>query len=103
MASAVAALSDIDYFILGALSKLVATSSTYPYIVIKSRLQAGQTHALRYKSSLDGLLTIVREEGVEGLYKGVGSKLLQSVLTAAILFVCQRRMYELTKKAIALA
>ncbi|KAJ7744460.1 mitochondrial carrier [Mycena maculata] len=99
-ATAVAVLTDWDFFLLGALSKLVATSSTYPYIVIKSRLQAGQAHALRYKSSLDGLLTILREEGLEGLYKGIGSKLVQSVLTAAILFAGQRRIYEITKKAI---
>ena len=30
--TAVAVLSDWDYFLLGALSKLVATSSTYPYM-----------------------------------------------------------------------
>jgi hypothetical protein len=66
--------------------------------VVKSRLQAGHAHALKYKSSLDGLLTILMEEGVEGLYKGIGSKLIQSVLTAAILFAGQRRIYELTKK-----
>lgn len=66
--------------------------------VVKSRLQAGHASALRYKSALDGLLTIVQEEGIEGLYKGVGSKLTQSVLTAAILFACQRRLYEITKK-----
>ncbi|TFK92846.1 mitochondrial carrier [Polyporus arcularius HHB13444] len=98
--NAVAVLTDWDYFLLGALSKLVATSSTYPYIVVKSRLQAGQAHAQRYKSALDGVLTILREEGVEGLYRGVGSKLAQSVLTAAILFAGQRRIYELTKKAL---
>jgi adenine nucleotide transporter 17 len=40
----------------------------------------------------------LKEEGIEGLYKGIGSKLLQSVLTAAILFAVQRRIYELTKK-----
>ncbi|THH29391.1 hypothetical protein EUX98_g4801 [Antrodiella citrinella] len=95
-----AVLSDWDYFLLGALSKLIATSSTYPYIVIKSRLQAGQAHALRYKSAMDGLLTIVKEEGVEGLYKGVGNKLTQSVLTAAILFVSQKRIFEMTKQAL---
>ncbi|KAL1747472.1 mitochondrial carrier domain-containing protein [Schizophyllum fasciatum] len=100
-AAAVAVLSDWDFFLLGALSKLIATGSTYPYIVVKSRLQAGHASALRYKSSLDGLLTILREEGVQGLYKGVGSKLLQSVLTAAILFAGQRRIYEITKRAIA--
>jgi adenine nucleotide transporter 17 len=98
--SAVAVLSDRDFFVLGALSKLVATSSTYPYIVLKSRLQAGQARAEQYKSSFDGLATILKEEGIQGLYKGVGSKLLQSVFTAAILFAVQRRIYELTKKAI---
>ena len=68
--------------------------------MVKSRLQAGHANALKYKSSLDGLVTILMEEGVEGLYKGIGSKLVQSVLTAAILFAGQRRIYELTKKVI---
>ncbi|KAJ7498952.1 mitochondrial carrier domain-containing protein [Mycena latifolia] len=100
VATAVAVLTDWDFFLLGALSKLVATSSTYPYIVVKSRLQAGHANALKYKSSIDGLLTILKEEGIEGLYKGIGSKLTQSVLTAAILFAGQRRIYEITKKTI---
>jgi len=65
---------------------------------VKSRLQAGSANALKYKSSLDGLLTILQEEGVEGLYKGIGSKIVQSVLTAAILFASQRRIFEITKK-----
>ncbi|KAJ7204322.1 mitochondrial carrier domain-containing protein [Mycena pura] len=100
IAAAVAVLSDGDVFLLGALAKLVATSATYPYIVVKSRLQAGHARALGYKSSLGGLLTILDEEGVGGLYKGVGSKLVQSVLTAAMLFVGQRRIYEMAKIAI---
>ncbi|KIJ20078.1 hypothetical protein PAXINDRAFT_166232 [Paxillus involutus ATCC 200175] len=98
--SAVAVLGDWDFFLLGALSKLVATGITYPYIVVKSRLQAGQVHAQRYKSSFEGLSTILKEEGLQGLYKGAGSKLLQSVLTAAILFAGQKRIYEVTKKAV---
>ena len=61
-------------------------------------MQAGHSSALGYKSTLDGLLTILQEEGIHGLYKGVGSKLTQSVLTAAILFAGQRRIYEITKK-----
>jgi len=100
LATAVAILSDWDFLVLGAFSKLVATASTYPYFVVKSRLQAGHPRALKYKSSLNGLLTIFQEEGIEGLYKGIGSKLVQSVLTAAILFAGQRRIYELIKTAI---
>lgn len=61
-------------------------------------MQAGSSDAARYKSSLDGLLTIVREEGIEGLYKGISTKLTQSVLNAALLFVSQRRIYEMTKE-----
>ncbi|KAK7049544.1 hypothetical protein VNI00_005575 [Paramarasmius palmivorus] len=93
-------LSDFDFFILGAISKLVATLTTYPYIVVKSRLQAGH---VKYKSSVDGLKTIIKEEGFGGLYKGAGSKLTQSVLTAAFLFAAQRRIYEITKAAVTIA
>jgi solute carrier family 25 (peroxisomal adenine nucleotide transporter), member 17 len=53
---------------------------------------------MRYKSSLDGILTVIEEEGISGLYKGIGNKLVQSVLTAAILFACQKRIYEVIKK-----
>lgn len=67
--------------------------------VVKSRLQAGHAAAARYRSALHGLRTIIAEEGVSGIYKGVVSKLLQSMLTAAILFASQRRIYEMTKVA----
>lgn len=100
LATAVAVLTDWDYFLLGALSKLVATGLTYPCIVVKNRLQAGSK---RYKSLLYGVMTIAKEEGVEGLYKGISSKLLQSVLTAAILFASQKRIYELVKQALTAA
>lgn len=93
-AAAAAVLTDLDFFMLGALSKFIATGSTYPYIVVKSRLQAG--HA-KYKSAVDGILSIIKNEGVGGIYKGVGNKLIQSVLTAAILFVGQKRIYEAVK------
>jgi len=70
-------------------------------IVVKSRMQSGHALGKDYKSSWDGLTTIVKQEGVAGLYKGIESKLVQSVLTAAILFAGQKRIYELTKAALA--
>lgn len=94
------ALTDWDMFILGAASKLVATGVTYPYIVVKSRLQAA-TH--KYKSSVAAVLHILKTEGLNGLYAGLLPKLIQSMLTAAFLFVAQRRIFEAVKLAITVA
>ncbi|WVQ79808.1 hypothetical protein IAT38_001908 [Cryptococcus sp. DSM 104549] len=91
-------LTDWDLFILGAASKLVATGGTYPYLVVKSRLQAA-TH--KYQSSLKAVLHILEHEGLTGLYAGLVPKLLQSMLTAAFMFVAQRRIYEFVKGLVA--
>ncbi|CAJ0916062.1 16188_t:CDS:2 [Entrophospora sp. SA101] len=74
-------LKNSDFFILGAISKLVATTLTYPYIVMKSRMQLRQTSKGngRYHSVLDGIKKIIESEGIKGLYKGISSKLLQSL------------------------
>jgi len=88
------ALGPLDFFLLGAISKLAATSATYPYIVIKSRMQLKQTdESLRYKSPLDGFRQILKNEGVKGLYKGIESKLVQSVLTSAFLFAFKEELF----------
>ncbi|RKP09012.1 mitochondrial carrier domain-containing protein, partial [Thamnocephalis sphaerospora] len=85
------------FFLLGAISKLAATSITYPYIVVKARMQMKQSSSndeTRYKSVTDGFRKIVKNEGVAGLYKGIHSKLLQSVLTAAFLFYYKEALYK---------
>ncbi|KAI3635792.1 hypothetical protein MIR68_006430 [Amoeboaphelidium protococcarum] len=106
-------LTEVDFFILGALSKLVATFLTYPYIVIKSRMQLRQKKAAssgvgsskgssdtrpKYADTLNSIKTVLKEEGVTGLYKGLGSKLTQSVLTAAILFMAKEKLFVITKE-----
>lgn len=93
-------LTDFDLFLLGALSKLVATGVTYPYLVVKSRLQVA-SH--KYKSSVTAVLSILKTEGLAGLYAGLGPKLLQSALTAAFMFVAQRRIFEFVKGLILVA
>lgn len=90
-------LTDWDLFMLGALSKLIATGVTYPYLVVKSRLQVA-SH--KYKSSVTAVLEILKTEGLRGVYAGLGPKLLQSALTAAFMFVAQRRIYEVVKSLI---
>lgn len=90
-------LTDFDNFLLGAVTKLLATGTTYPYLSIKSRLQAGKQ---KYNGSLDALNTIIAEEGIGALYRGIAPKLVQSMLTAAFLFASKERFYLLAKAAI---
>lgn len=69
------------------------------FSVIKSRMQLRQSTKddnERYNSVFSGLLKIFREEGVDGLYKGFVSKVVQSVLTAAFLFMYKEALFKYT-------
>jgi adenine nucleotide transporter 17 len=50
----------------------------------------------RYKSILDGIRKILKQEGIKGLYKGIESKLVQSVLTAAFTFAFKEELYNMS-------
>jgi adenine nucleotide transporter 17 len=59
-----------DAFYLGAIGKILATSITYPYITVKSRMHVASKDGPR--ESLNGSLKkIIKEEGYTGLYKGI--------------------------------
>ncbi|KAJ5653512.1 hypothetical protein N7490_000515 [Penicillium lividum] len=82
-----------DAFYLGALGKILATSITYPYITIKSRMHVASKDGP--KESLNGSLKrIIQEEGWKGLYKGIGPKVTQSAITAAFLFAFKDVLYD---------
>ncbi|CAK4032668.1 Peroxisomal membrane PMP47B [Lecanosticta acicola] len=87
-----------DSFVLGALGKLAATSITYPYITVKSR-----AHVASADSPKEGITAtlkrIYRDEGIGGLYGGIGPKVTQSVITAAFLFAFKDALYDMTVKA----
>lgn len=74
-------------FFIGALGKLVATALTYPYITLKLRMHVRKKDSPDQKLLMAGQLRkIIHDEGVGGLYGGVGVKLLQLITTAAFLF-----------------
>lgn len=58
-----------DAFALGAIGKLLATSITYPYITVKSRMHVASKEGPQ-GGMASSVRRIVREEGWAGLYKG---------------------------------
>ncbi|TVY75782.1 Peroxisomal membrane protein PMP47B [Lachnellula suecica] len=84
-------------FLLGALGKLFATSITYPYITVKSQMHVAGRDGGK-ENMMVAMRRIIREEGYVGLYKGIGPKVTQSVLTAAFLFAFKDVLYEQTIK-----
>jgi adenine nucleotide transporter 17 len=91
-------------FLLGAAAKVGATIVTYPLIVVKARLQAvnAATEAgMRYRGTWHAITTMARDEGAAGFFKGMGAKLLQTALGAALMLAIRERVYEGTRAAVA--
>lgn len=63
-------IKPLDVFVLGAIGKLLATSITYPYITIKSRMHVVNNAEGDAEGMARSLKRVVREEGWSGLYKG---------------------------------
>ncbi|KAK7003623.1 hypothetical protein BgiMline_005093 [Biomphalaria glabrata] len=85
-------LSGLMYFILGAVAKTAATVITYPLQVIQSRLRAGFAKEENTQSLKQNILHLIRTRGVGSLYKGLEAKLLQTVLTAALMFAIYEKI-----------
>ncbi|CDS08666.1 hypothetical protein LRAMOSA10027 [Lichtheimia ramosa] len=79
-------------FVVGALSKTLATIVTYPYIMAKVRLQWKPSKEIQdkvkpYKGSIDVLTRVLQTEGFFGWYRGMGAQISKAVLSQALLFM----------------
>eukprot|EP00064_Thunnus_orientalis_P004623 superscaffoldBa00000425_g4635 len=102
-------ISSAEIFLIGAIAKAVATTATYPLQTVQAILRFGQ-----YKGDGKGgvmgslsnvfslLMDRIRRHGVLGLYKGLEAKLLQTVLTAALMFVVYEKITAATFKVMGL-
>ncbi|KAF3433623.1 hypothetical protein FNV43_RR24726 [Rhamnella rubrinervis] len=72
-------------FISGGLAGITAASTAYPLDLVRTRL-AAQTNVMYYRGFCHALQTICRDEGIFGLYKGLGTTLLSVAPTFAINF-----------------
>lgn len=91
--------STLTIFLMGAMAKTFATILTYPLQLIQTKLRHGRTSSdksLRNispnASVIQMLLTILKANGFAGLFVGLEAKLMQTVLTAALMFTAYEKI-----------
>lgn len=80
-------------FLIGALAKAIATVFTYPLQVIKTRLQS---RAGNYSGIWNAVGTMYKEDGCAGFFQGVRTKLTQTVLNSAFMFLFYEKIFVVT-------
>ncbi|XP_043697709.1 peroxisomal adenine nucleotide carrier 1-like [Telopea speciosissima] len=99
------ALSAFQAFVLGAVSKSIATFLTYPAIRCKVMIQAsdpddddGSKEAQpKSKKTVSGVLyTIWKKEGLLGFFKGLQAQILKTVLGSALLLMIKEKITRTT-------
>jgi len=84
--------SALDFLVLSGVAKVFAGSTTYPYQVIRTRLQMYDAEST-YRGTSDVVAKVWKKEGFAGFYKGLGPNLLRVLPSTWVTFL----VYEKTK------
>jgi hypothetical protein len=102
------ALSAFSAFLLGAISKSVATILTYPLIRCKVMIQAADPDeddddeserpgkSKSPKTMLGALHAMWSKEGIPGFFKGLHAQILKTVLSSALLLMIKEKISRFT-------
>jgi solute carrier family 25 (mitochondrial folate transporter), member 32 len=89
----------VESVVLGGTSKIVASCVTYPYQVIKSRLQQrGVGSKYHYTGLMDCVAVTWKNEGLRGLYRGLVPNAVKVVPNSALTFVIYEETLKLLKR-----
>ncbi|GMI94646.1 EMBRYO DEFECTIVE 104, suppressor of high stearate content 1, SODIUM HYPERSENSITIVE 1 [Hibiscus trionum] len=88
-------IGNIETLLIGSLAGAISSSATFPLEVARKQMQVGALNGRQiYKNVLHALVSILEQEGIQGLYKGLGPSCLKLVPAAGISFMC----YEACKR-----
>lgn len=101
----VRSLTAVEAFVVGALSKAIATVLTFPFIRSKAILNTWvKIHGedSTPPSLMQALMDIINQEGLAGLFVGIYPQLTKGVLNAALMLMLKEKVDEAVEKAFAL-
>lgn len=87
-------IGNIETLLIGSLAGAISSTATFPLEVARKHMQAGAVSGKVYKNVLHALATILEQEGVQGLYRGLGPSCVKLMPAAGISFMC----YEACKR-----
>ncbi|KAH7574145.1 hypothetical protein ACOSP7_008170 [Xanthoceras sorbifolium] len=88
-------IGNIETLLIGSLAGAISSSATFPLEVARKHMQVGAVSGRQvYKNVLHALASILEQEGLPGLYKGLGPSCMKLVPAAGISFMC----YEACKR-----
>ncbi|TYH79913.1 hypothetical protein ES332_D03G096300v1 [Gossypium tomentosum] len=88
-------IGNIETLLIGSLAGAISSSATFPLEVARKQMQVGALNGRQvYKNVFHSLSSILKQEGIHGLYKGLGPSCMKLVPAAGISFMC----YEACKR-----
>ncbi|KQK07274.1 adenine nucleotide transporter BT1, chloroplastic/mitochondrial [Brachypodium distachyon] len=88
-------IGNVQTLLIGSAAGAISSTATFPLEVARKQMQVGAVGGRKvYKNMLHALLSILEDEGVGGLYRGLGPSCMKLVPAAGISFMC----YEACKK-----
>lgn len=87
-------LKPSEAFFLGAVSKSLATIVTQPLIVAKVCLQSKSLcqNQKKFKNFIDVMRYIIKNEGIAGLFKGIGPQIIKGLIVQGLLMMTKERV-----------
>ena len=84
-------LTAAEAFLLGMVARTVATIAVFPYVRAKVMLQAGGGQSANLTIP-QMLRAVYEDEGLAGLFKGIGPELTRGVLSAALMLTVKEKI-----------